>query len=82
MNAIDIIRAYLKEHGYDGLCSGEDHCGCDVEDMCPGGYDVCDLSHCVPAKKKIATVEDIDDESEFEIGDEIFVEEEEKAERG
>ena len=74
MNAIDIIKAYLKEHGYDGLCSGDDHCGCDIEDLCPPGADMCDLSHCVPAKKKIATAEDIDEESEFEIGDEIYIE--------
>lgn len=29
----EIVKAYLKEHGYDGLCG--DECGCGIEDLAP-----------------------------------------------
>jgi hypothetical protein len=44
MTCIDIIRQYLRDHGYDGL-AGED-CGCAIDDLAP-----CDegCNHCNPA---------------------------------
>lgn len=34
MKALEIINAYLKEHGYDGLYR-EDECACLVDDLGP-----------------------------------------------
>lgn len=46
----DILREYLTQHGYDGLCGGArgDNCGCDLDDLGP-----CDASmlDCVAAYK-------------------------------
>ena len=47
MNALDIVKAYLKEHGFDGLCA--DECGCTVDDLQPCGED---FSQCVPGYKR------------------------------
>ena len=42
-NVHKIVKAYLIEHGYDGLC--DDECGCGVDDlMTCGNYSGC----CVP----------------------------------
>ena len=43
-----IVREYLEEHGYDGLCTEE--CGCGLEDLFP-----CDSPYgdCVPAYKHV-----------------------------
>lgn len=46
MKAIEIIEAYLAEHGYDGLCDPEEECGCGIRDLRPAD---CDCSNCMPA---------------------------------
>jgi len=56
MNVSEIIKAYLREHGYDGLCNpGE--CGCDIDDLMPcdspcGGYSSCNPAYKVPADEE------------------------------
>ncbi|MCL2793604.1 MAG: hypothetical protein FWD87_11010 [Spirochaetaceae bacterium] len=46
MTVVEIVKEYLKENGYDGLCSP--YCGCGVNNL-----DACDsdFSECVPAYK-------------------------------
>ena len=46
MNCLEIIKAYLKEHGFDGLQNGE--CGCEISDLIPCD---CDCSRCRPGYK-------------------------------
>jgi hypothetical protein len=38
MNVKEIIIKYLKENGYDGLCT--DDCGCQISDLCPCGNNI------------------------------------------
>jgi hypothetical protein len=48
INVKEIIKNYLKEHGYDGLWSDQgDYCGCQVDDLCP--CDEPNLYGCVAA---------------------------------
>ena len=42
----EIIKAWLKDNGYDGLCNPDLECGCTVEDFRPC---VDDPSDCQPA---------------------------------
>lgn len=45
LTVADILKEWLKENGYDGLCNTE--CGCSIEDFAP-----CNLSEildCIPA---------------------------------
>ncbi|MCL2223602.1 MAG: hypothetical protein FWB96_01395 [Defluviitaleaceae bacterium] len=44
MTVSEIIRSYLEEHGYDGLCNSKYECGCGVEDFTPCGN--CDITVC------------------------------------
>lgn len=51
MTAIEIVKAYLGYHGYDGLCNVDclnDECGCLIEDLAPCGAD---FSRCKPGYK-------------------------------
>ena len=41
----EIVRAYLVEHGYEGLLG--DECGCDLKDLMPASGEQC--LDCVPA---------------------------------
>lgn len=47
MTVREIITAYLRERGYDGLCNAE--CGCGLDDLAPCGGD---CGECVPAYKR------------------------------
>lgn len=47
VNVASIVRAWLKEHGYDGLYSPSEECGCGVDDLFPCGY--CQEGECMPA---------------------------------
>ena len=71
MNIKEIVEKYLKDNGYDGLCNSDFSCGCGLKD----GLFPCNepfSADCVPARSKIATEEDMNDESDFEVGEEIF----------
>ena len=45
----DILKKWLSEKGFDGLCNPEAECGCGLEDLIPCG-EACD--DCEPAKFK------------------------------
>lgn len=48
MKCKDIIKNWLRENGYDGLCHPEYECGCGLDDFMP----CCeDLGECEPAYK-------------------------------
>jgi len=49
VSACDIIKTWLKENGYDGLCDN-DECGCGLDDLAPCDY--IGLYHCVAAHKQ------------------------------
>lgn len=36
MELIDIVKTWLQDNGYDGLCDGDD-CGCPIDDLMPCG---------------------------------------------
>jgi hypothetical protein len=44
-SVLEMVKNYLKEHGYDGLCN--DDCGCDVNDLAPCD----DIGDCKAARK-------------------------------
>lgn len=77
----EIMAAWLKEHGYDGLCN--ESCGCGVDDLMPceeGGRD------CVPAyavRRKcgceMCDEDDCDYRGDFNPGDECVTYTEGKA---
>lgn len=46
--AIEILRKYLVDHNYAGLCNSDLECGCEVADLAP----CCsDFSDCMPGYK-------------------------------
>lgn len=46
MDCREIIKKYLRDNGYDGLCNPDCSCGCGIDDMAP----CCDnIFDCVPA---------------------------------
>jgi hypothetical protein len=46
MNAREIVKSWLRERGYDGLCAESEDCGCELEDLAPCEL-LCDT--CFPA---------------------------------
>jgi hypothetical protein len=80
MNIKEIVEKYLKDHSYDGLCNPNFSCGCGLKDGLFPCDDLCGLD-CVPAMAKIATKEDVNEESDFKVGDKIFVPAENKEAR-
>jgi len=65
----DILIAELKRMGADGLCG--ENCGCAMDDL-PCAFEN-DITECEPARRKIATAEDVRVDADFSIGDEIYV---------
>ena len=57
MKAIDIVKKYLKENGYDGLCHPDYECGCDIKDLAP--CDSC-FADCLVGHKKEDTTGEYD----------------------
>ena len=55
MNVNKIIKKYLADHGFDGLCSQDRGCGCEANDLAP-----CDNAFpddCEPGYKVLCTEE-------------------------
>jgi hypothetical protein len=50
MNVREIVKAWLKEHGYDGLYDPDGFCGCPVDDLACAG-DMCSMEECKPGYK-------------------------------
>ena len=50
MNIREIIKQYLEQNGYDGLCDESGECGCYVEDLfiCHGSFNWNEVSTCKP----------------------------------
>lgn len=46
-----ILKAWLKEHGYDGLFDPSIECGCGIDEL-PGCYGGCAPQHCQPAHRR------------------------------
>lgn len=42
MTVREIVKEYLREHGFNGLCSEDGECGCGIDDLFPCG----DVSGC------------------------------------
>ena len=76
MTVKDMVLAELKRLGADGLCCTEIGCGCGVDDLSPCGCD--SVLDCIPARRKIAEESDVDENSEFEVGDEVYLSLEER----
>jgi len=73
-NIRDIVKQWLKQHGYSGLCFPDMNCGCGFDDFMP--CDNPDLNECIPCYEKIATKEDVenwDGEGELRVGDKFYV---------
>ena len=51
MELFDIMKKWLKENGYDGLCLPDEECGCTFEDFMPCGEPSprCEAGHCEKA---------------------------------
>lgn len=53
MNIKEMLIAYCKEHGFDGLCDPEYECSCGLEDLLPCGeirFEECQSGIKVPCK--------------------------------
>lgn len=48
MIVIDIVKAYLESNGFSGLVSGDNGCGCELDDLVPCGRD---FATCEPGYK-------------------------------
>jgi len=70
MTVREIVKAYLVEHRWDGLCSTDIECGCDCDEICALSRN---FSDCVPARKVKATAEQAEEYGVNE-GDVIYVE--------
>jgi len=64
IEAIDIIRIFLSENGYDGLCNLGHECGCEIDDLVPCSSD---FSFCRPGYKVEPTEEQREDGAEWAI---------------
>ena len=50
MNISDIVRKYLTDNGFDGLCGAG--CGCHMDDICPCGGEG-NFLECIPGHEHI-----------------------------
>ena len=74
MTVKDIIKQYLIDNGFDGLCNPDHDCACSIGEL------FCDYEcrpDCQPAYYRTVTQEDMDNpdfdlDYEYEIGTEFF----------
>jgi len=47
MEVHEIIKTWLEENGYDGLCDPDTECGCELSDLmpCSEGWEHCQAGH-------------------------------------
>ena len=60
MNAKQMIKEYLYNNGYDGLCSIEGECGCKLDDLAPCYHlsiDDCQAGHLVDCDPETCPVD-------------------------
>jgi len=58
MTVKEIVKKYLEDNGYDGLCKSQLVCGCEIDDL------MCcqeDGSYCVPGHKEKPTKDNYED---------------------
>ena len=48
MNVMDILKDWLKEHGYDGIYNEGDQCGCELDDLAPCVERCCEPGYKIP----------------------------------
>ncbi|MFW6130803.1 MAG: hypothetical protein ACOC56_06415 [Atribacterota bacterium] len=79
MTVVQIVKKYLEENNYDGLCNPTGECGCDLNDLVPC-WGICD--DCEPAYKipKSKMTEDEKEFAEYEGLDFIYRSAEEEKE--
>ena len=53
MELHEMVKEWLKEKGYDGLCNTDIECGCELDDFMPCGEP---RMECQAGTKKIKTV--------------------------
>jgi hypothetical protein len=48
----EMLRGWLVEHGFDGLCNSEFECGCGLDDLfpCESCFDDCEPAYLVEAE--------------------------------
>lgn len=66
MNVREILKDWLKTHGYSGLMNFDSECGCDIDDLCPcdePNIDECEAGYKVYCK-------DCPDKEECEVREE------------
>jgi hypothetical protein len=75
----EIVKKYLEDNGYGGLCNCEGDCGCTLDDLMPCYAE--GVEHCQAGYRVLLTAENIGqyEDCEAEIGDWITVLEKPKA---
>jgi len=63
MTVKEIVKKYLEDNGYDGLCNYEPMCGCEINDLMPCREE---CTYCEAGYKEKPTPENYDD---YMIGD-------------
>jgi len=52
MYLYEIVKAWLKDNGYDGLCHPDSECGCHIDDLMPCSPGLfCEAGHQTKAPK-------------------------------
>ena len=57
VRCLSIVKHFLKENGYTGLCNTDNQCGCSIKDLNPCGESISD---CLPAYETIGKCKSCD----------------------